>query len=160
MMTPPPVFPLPDPFELTLLQALTPAAACPVPWRSRFFRQEIPAGFPSPAADYSEQGLDLNDYLIAHRASTFIFTVVGDSMKDSGILDGDKVVVDRAIEPRHRHIVIAVVNREYTIKRLYKRAGVLELRPENPAFKPIRFADLDELQIWGVVVGALRRFAV
>lgn len=157
---PPPIYPFPEPNILTLLQAAEPVAADPVPWLTRFFQQRIPAGFPSPAADYVEQGLDLNQYMIAHRASTFIFSVVGDSMKDAGILDGDKVVVDRAIEPQHRHVVIAVVNQEYTIKRLYKRAGVIELRPENPAFKPIRFDGQDELQIWGVVVGVLRRLLV
>lgn len=154
------IFPFSAPLELTLAQEALPVATRPAPWRSRLFRQRISAGFPSPAADYSEQGLDLNEYMIAHRASTFIFTVVGDSMKEIGILDGDKVVVDRAIEARHRHIVIAVVNNEYTIKRLYKRAGIIELRPENAAYKPIRFNDMDELRIWGVVVGSLRRFPV
>lgn len=154
-----PTFPVVTTLELTLFQDPMPAAAWPVPWQVRSFRQRIPAGFPSPAADYVEEGLDLNDYLIPHRSSTFIFTVVGDSMKDAGILDGDKVVVDRAIAPRHRHIVIAVVNQEYTIKRLYQRDGMLELRPENPAYQPIRLNGLDELCIWGVVTGVLRKVA-
>lgn len=149
-----------QPQPLTLIQEVAPVAPMPVPWHFRQFSQRISAGFPSPAADYAENGLDINEYLIQHKASTFIFTVVGDSMKNAGILDGDKVVVDRSIEPRHRHIVIAVVNQEYTIKRLYKRAGVIELRPENTDYQPIRFTGLDELQIWGVVTGALRRFAV
>ncbi len=132
----------------------------PVPWHFRQFSQRIPAGFPSPAADYAEGSLGINEYLIPHKASTFIFTVVGDSMKNIGIVDGDKVVVDRAIEPKHRHIVIAVVNQEYTIKRLYKRAGVIELRSENPDFLPIRFTGQDELVIWGVVTDAFCRFSV
>lgn len=144
---------------LTLLQDPMPAAAWPVPWQIRTFRQRVPAGFPSPAADYAEEGLDLNDYLIPRRSSTFIFTVVGDSMKDAGILDGDKVTVNRSIEARHRHIVIAVINQEYTIKRLYQRDGLLELRPENPAYRPIRLNGLDELCIWGVVTGVLRKVA-
>lgn len=144
----------------TLCQQPLPAANLPAPRRIRFFRQRISAGFPSPAADYTEAGLDLNEYLVAHQASNFFFKVVGDSMRLAGILDGDIVSVDRSIEPRHGHIVIAVVNSEYTIKRLYKRGQVVELRPENPAFQPIRFAEMDELQIWGVVTGVVRRFSV
>lgn len=160
MMPLPLTFPSLPADELTLLQEAAPVAAMPVPWSIRLFGQPIPAGFPSPAADYTEEGLDLNAYLIARKASTFLFTVVGDSMKHAGILDGDKVAVDRAIEPRHGHIVIAVVNQEYTIKRLYRRGEVIELRPENPAFPAIRFAGLDELHIWGVVTGVVRRFGV
>lgn len=146
--------------ESTLQQHPEPVALQPDRVLTRLFTQRIHAGFPSPAADYAERVLDLNEYLIIHRATTFLFTVIGDSLKDIGIFDGDKVVVDRAIEARHRHIVIAVVNYEYTIKRLYKRGGVIELRPENPAYPTIRFKDMDELIIWGVVVGVIRRFQV
>ena len=156
----PPPYTFPESLDLTLLQESEPVSSLPVPWLTRFFNQRISAGFPSPAADYTEEGLDLNEYLIPHRTSTFIFTVVGMSMKNAGILDGDKVTVDRAIEPRHGHIVIAVINNEYTIKRIYMRSGVVELRAENPDFQPIRCSDLDELQIWGVVTGVLRRFTV
>lgn len=145
---------------LTLLQVPMRVSDCPPPWPIRALDQRIPAGFPSPAADYSEHGLDLNEYLIPRKASTFIFTVVGDSMKDIGILDGDQVTVDRSIEARHGHIVIAVVNQEYTIKKLYRRGGITELRPENPAYAPIRFAEHDELQVWGVVTGVLRKVRV
>jgi DNA polymerase V len=153
----PPDHPLSD---LTLLQQPEPVAPMPIPWETRFIRQRIPAGFPSPAAEYVEDGLDLNEYLIPRKSSTYIFTVVGYSMSRVGILDGDKVTVDRSIESRHGHIVIAVVNNEYTIKRLYRHGGIVELRSENPDYQPIRFAGLDELQIWGVVTGALRKFRV
>lgn len=121
------------------------------------FLQKIPAGFPSPAADYTESTLDLNEYLVNHKAASFYFTVVGFSMTGAFIDDGDKVLVDRSIEPKHGHIVIASVNDEYTIKRLYMRKGVIELRPENPAFQPIRMREGEELQIWGVVVGVIRK---
>ncbi len=121
--------------------------------------QNIPAGFPSPASDFSEDGLDVNAYLIRHRAASFYFTVEGDSMSGAGILDGDKVLVDRAVEPKHGHIVVAVINNEYTLKRLYRRRGVLELRPENPAYKPIRLKEDEELQVWGVVIGVIRKLA-
>ncbi|MBI1891259.1 MAG: translesion error-prone DNA polymerase V autoproteolytic subunit [Burkholderiales bacterium] len=146
--------------ELTLLQERVPVASLPIPWKTRTFGQRIPAGFPSPAADYIEKGLDLNEYLIVHKSSTFMFTVAGHSMKNAGILDGDQVLADRAIEPRHRHIVIAVVNQEFTIKRLYMQRGIIELRPENPDYQPIRFSDFDELQIWGVVSSLVRRFRI
>ena len=74
------------------------------------------------------------------------------------IFDGDMVVVDRCVNPKHRSIVLAVVNSEYTVKRLYKRAGVIELRAENPDYAPIQFGDGETLEIWGVVVGVVCRF--
>lgn len=126
----------------------------------RLVLYRVQAGFPSPATDYLEEGLDLNDYLVRHRAASFLFTVQGYSMQGAGIVDGDKVVVDRSIDPQHGHIVIAVVDGEYTIKRLYWRGNRIELRPENPAFKPICFADGSHLEIWGVVVGVVRRCLV
>jgi len=132
----------------------------PVAFEFRLLTHRISAGFPSPAADYAEEGLDLNDYLVRHRAASFLFTVQGYSMQGAGIVDGDKVVVDRSIDPQHNHIVIAVVDGEYTIKRLYWRGSRIELRPENPAFQPICFADGSQLEIWGVVVGVVRRCLV
>lgn len=122
------------------------------------FLHKIPAGFPSPAADYLDEGLDLNAYLVQHPASTYFFTVSGSSMADAGILPGDKVAVDRAIEPQHGHIVVAIIDAEYTLKRLYQLGGVVELRAANPKYQPIRFREGDELQIWGVVVGLVRRY--
>jgi DNA polymerase V len=77
----------------------------------------------------------------------------------AGIHDGDKVVVDRALKPKHKDIVVAVVNGEYTIKRLYKYKGRIELCPENPDFLSITFSEGQELQIWGVVVGVVRRYS-
>lgn len=123
----------------------------------RLLLHRIQAGFPSPAADSIEEGLDLNDYLVRNRDASFLFTVQGESMVGAGIVDGDKVVVDRSIEARHSHIVIAAVDGEFTIKRLFKRGPRVELRAENPAFAPIRFADGSQLEIWGVVVGVVRR---
>ena len=118
----------------------------------------VPAGFPSPATDYLEDGLDLNAYLVQHPAATFLFSVQGHSMQGAGILDGDKVVVDRAVDARHGHIVVATVDGEFTLKRLYQRHNRVELHPENPAFPPIQFTGSTQLQIWGVVVGVGRRY--
>lgn len=130
------------------------APACEV----RLISHRISAGFPSPASDYVEDGLDLNDYLVRNKPATFMFTVKGDSMTGASIEDGDKVVVDRSQEPQHNDIVVAVVDGEYTIKRLFMRDGTVELRPENAAFSAIRFAEGRELEVWGVVVGVVRRY--
>jgi SOS-response transcriptional repressor LexA len=79
--------------------------------------------FPRRAADYVEQGLDLNTYLVKHKAASFFFNVAGDSMSAAGILDGDKVLVDRSVTPQHGHIVIAVIDAEYTLKHPISKPG-------------------------------------
>jgi len=126
--------------------------------RMRLVCHRISAGFPSPAADYAEDGLDLNDYLVRNKPASFMFTVKGDSMMNAGIVEGDKVIVDRSVNAKSKDIVVAVVNGEYTIKRLHKTASKVELRPENPAYQPIVFKEGSELEIWGVVVGVVRRY--
>ena len=88
-----------------------------------------------------------------------MFTVQGDSMMGAGICDGDKVVVDKALKPKHKDIVVAVVDSEYTIKRLYQLRGKTELQPENPSYEAITFNENSELQIWGVVVGVVRKYS-
>ncbi|MDO8072964.1 translesion error-prone DNA polymerase V autoproteolytic subunit [Janthinobacterium sp. SUN176] len=137
-----------------------PLAQYPIPSARPEISHRISAGFPSPAADYTEDGLDLNALLVQHKAASFFFTVEGDSMRDAGILDGDKVVVDRSVAPLHGHIVIAVIDAEYTLKRLYCQRGRVELRPDNPAYKSICLAEGSELQIWGVVTGVVRKLRV
>lgn len=117
----------------------------------------LSAGFPSPADEGLEEPLDLNAYLVRHRASTFLFTVRGDSMNGMGILPGDKVLVDRALAPCHGDVVVAAVNGEYTLKRLQRWQGQVALMPENPAYAPIVFAPGTELHVWGVMVGLVRR---
>ena len=147
------------PVKVTLLsQVPMPLMQLPELVTTPLFVHKISAGFPSPATDYIEAGLDLNKYLVQHQAASFLFNVQGDSMRDAGIVSGDKVVVDRSVEAQHRHIVIAVVDSEYTIKRLYRRNGRVELRPENPAYAPIVMAADTQLEIWGVVVGVVRRY--
>ena len=128
------------------------------PAEIQFIGHRVSAGFPSPAGDYVEESLDLNQYLIHNKPATFMFAVKGDSMINASITEGDKVIVDRSLKAKHNDIVIAVVDTEYTIKRLYKSQGLIELRPENPSYKPIRFNEGSELQIWGVVVGVVRRY--
>lgn len=149
-----------DPSRTTTLPFLQPAAidsvACVLP----LLQHRISAGFPSPAEEYVEKGLDLNTYLVRNKAATYFFHVVGDSMTGAHIHDGDMLVVDRSVEPKHGHIVLAVINNEYTVKRLYICDGIIELHAENPAYPPICFQMHDELQVWGVVVGTIARFAV
>lgn len=126
----------------------------------KLLSHRISAGFPSPAADYAEEGLDLNTYLVRNKPATFMFNVKGDSMMGAGICDGDVVVVDKALKPKHKDIVVAVVDDEYTIKRLYQSRGRIELQPENPNYQPITFLEGEQLQVWGVVVGVVRRYAM
>lgn len=142
----------------TLSQSPVDLAHEPDALKLRLFSHRISAGFPSPATDYLEEGLDLNDYLVRNKPATFLFTVKGDSMIGASIEAGDKVVVDRAQSPRQGDIVVAVVNGEYTLKRLHKQLGRVELRPENPAYAPIVFREGTELLVWGVVVGVVRRY--
>jgi DNA polymerase V len=139
------------------LSAPEPILQAPPALQLRLFNHRISAGFPSPATDYAEEGLDLNEYLVRRKSSTFLFTVKGDSMIEASIEDSDKVVVDRSLRPHHNDIVVAVVDGEYTIKRLFKQRGRVELRPENPNYPAIAFNDGAELQVWGVVVGVVRR---
>ena len=148
-----------NPTKATLSQAPQAMAAHCVAHETRLLSHRISAGFPSPAADYAEDGLDLNHYLVQNKPATFMFTVKGDSMMGAGICDGDKVVVDKALKPKHKDIVVAVVDGEYTIKRLYQSRGRVELQPENPNYEPITFSEGNELQIWGVVVGVVRKYS-
>jgi DNA polymerase V len=153
------ILPLPVPNNSLLPHLRTTALSAPL-CRLPLLLQRIPAGFPSPADEYAETALDLNTYLVRNQTATFFFRVIGDSMTGAHIHDGDLLVVDRSIEPRHGHIVLAVINSEYTVKRLHNLNGVIELRAENPAYPPIRFREHDELQVWGVVTGAVSRFPV
>ena len=118
---------------------------------------KVPAGFPSPAADHTRKELDLNEHLIRNKEATFIFRVKGDSMIGIGIYDGDELIVDRSIDAKHGNIVLAVLNNEFTVKRLYRRGGVVKLIAENPLYPPIVVKDGEELIIWGVVTRNLHK---
>ncbi len=107
--------------------------------------------FPSPATDYLDQRLDLNDYLLLHPQATFFMRAKGHSMTGAGIHDGDLLVADRSVEPVNGSVVIAVIDGEITIKRLRLIAGRAILHPENPAYSDIVIGDAQELHIWGVV---------
>jgi len=118
---------------------------------------KVSAGFPSPAADYVDRSLDINEYLVRNPVSTFFFPVEGDSMEGAEIFDGDILVVDRSIKASHGHIVVAFVNGERLVKRLYHRAGKVALVAENSKYPPLVIHDGNELTVWGVVVGRFKR---
>lgn len=121
------------------------------------FDSPVMAGFPSPAADHAQKRIDLNDHLLLHREASFLFRVSGNSMIGVGIFDGDTIIVDKSIEARHNHIVLAVIDDDFTIKRLYKRGKVIRLIAENPEYSPIDFMEGQELRIWGVVTFNLHK---
>lgn len=114
------------------------------------FSDRVPCGFPSPAADYVEQCIDLNELLIQHPSSTYFVKTAGDSMIDAGIGDGDLLVVDSSRTASHGDIVIAAVEGEFTVKRLQLRPTV-QLNPMNSAYSPIIIGSEDVLDIFGVV---------
>lgn len=123
-----------------------------------FFAASVPAGFPSPADDYLEGALDLNEHLIRRPAATFFLRVLGDSMTGAGIHSGDLLIVDRSVHPGDGKIVIAVIDGELTVKRLHRRRGRIRLLAENPRYPPIDINDEQNLYIWGVVVHAIHSF--
>jgi DNA polymerase V len=116
----------------------------------------VRAGFPSPADDYIEKRIDLNEELIQHREATFFLRVRGHSMIGAGIDDGDELIVDRAIMPEHNRIVVAAVDNELTVKRFYRRNGVVKLLAENPQYPDIEFKREQEMVIWGVVTKVIK----
>lgn len=119
------------------------------------FADRISAGFPSPAQDYIEQTLDLNELCIKHPAATFFVRVEGDSMVDAGMLPNDILVVDRSIEAEHGDIVIAGLHGELTVKELALKPSV-RLIPRNAAYAPIDIPEGCHLDIFGVVTSVIR----
>ncbi len=128
------------------------AAFRPVgPLSCPLFIAPVVAGFPSPADDYVERGLDLNEFLVAHPQATFFARVRGNSMEGVGIHDGDTLVVDRAIAAKDGQVVIALVNGEFTVKRLKRTKKGLLLVAENPSFSAIPVTPDLAFEVWGVV---------
>jgi len=118
---------------------------CPV------FASTVKAGFPSPAEDFIEERLDLNEKCIKHPAATFFVRVSGNSMIGAGIKSGDLLIVDRSIEPSNNKVVIAVINGDFTVKRVETINKKVFLMPENKSFKPIEITEDMDCKIWGVV---------
>lgn len=117
----------------------------------------VTAGFPSPADDYIEKPLDLNDLVVKHPHATFYVRVEGDSMRDAGIASGDILVVDRALAPTHGKVVVALIEGEFTVKQIHIRDGVVTLMPANAAYAPIVIKEGSDFQVWGVVTYVIHR---
>ena len=121
-------------------------------------KNQVCAGFPSPAEDLGAERIDLSKVLIKHPQATYLLKASGQSMVEAGIFDNDILVVDRAVKPRHNHIVVAVVDGDFTVKRLYQRAGQIKLKAANPTFADITPKDGQEIVVWGVVTATIKQF--
>jgi DNA polymerase V len=116
---------------------------------------KVQAGFPSPADDFMEGKLDLNEHLVKHPTATFFVRVSGDSMIDAGIHPDDILIVDRSLEARHGKIIIAALDGELTVKRLHKTSDKTYLMPENKRYSPIEINEENEMSVWGVVTNVI-----
>jgi DNA polymerase V len=118
-----------------------------------FYADPVQAGFPSPAQGYEQKGIDLNELMVSNPPATYFVRAQGDSMLDAGIHDGDMLVVDFSKQSKHGDIVIAKLDDNFTVKRLYKRRNAIRLCPENKAaaYEPIVPQEGQTLEIIGVV---------
>lgn len=130
------------------------ASSCPI----AAFEASIPAGFPSPAADYAEGRIDLSEVLIPHPSATFTLRISGHSMTRAGIHDGDLALVDRSLTARHDDVVVAILDGELTCKRLLIRKGRTYLAPDSDdrAYPLVEVTDRSGFEIWGVISSTIR----
>ncbi|MBP3670635.1 MAG: translesion error-prone DNA polymerase V autoproteolytic subunit [Bacteroidaceae bacterium] len=129
------------------IKPITPVA----PFAVASLGEAVPAGFPSPAQDHIDDGIDLNRELIHHPASTFCARVAGDSMRDCGIDDGDLLIIDKSIEPREGSIAVCFVDGEFTLKRISIRRDGIWLEPANPQYPALHVVEGSNFQVWGIV---------
>lgn len=119
--------------------------------RIPFYEQTVQAGFPSPADDFLDLDINLQDYLIKHPSATFCVRVNGSSMEKANIYSGDVMIVDKSLSPQNNSIVLAVIDSEFTVKRIKKNGDKLYLIPENESFNPIEITEDMNFNVWGVV---------
>lgn len=117
----------------------------------------IHAGFPSPATDYMTQAIDLNKELVRHPAATFYGRVVGDSMIDAGVEEGDILVIDRSLEPQSGDMAVCFLDGEFTLKYLQIDRSGLTLVPANPEYPEIKVGEGMEFKMWGVVTYVIKK---
>ena len=125
--------------------------------RIPFVKEGVSAGFPSPAADFTETSIDLNKELSDNPLATFYIKVKGNSMIDAGINDSDVLVVDRSLEPQNNKIAICFIDGEFTVKRILVEQDCLYLMPENPNYSPIKVTEENQLIIWGMVTYVIKK---
>jgi len=118
---------------------------------------EIPAGFPSPAEDYLENMLDLNQTLIKNPSATFFGRVKGESMRDAGVDNGDLLVIDKSLNYRKGALAVCFINGEFTLKRVQRHNGQVWLVPANPAYQPIPVSAEADFMIWGIVTYIIKK---
>ena len=124
---------------------------------------EIKAGFPSPAQDYVENGIDLNRELVKNPSSTFFGRARGTSMEGAGIYDGDLLIIDKSIEPYEGAVAVCFIDGEFTLKRIHFEKDGAQMRavwlvPENDTFLPIKVTEENQFIIWGIVTYSVRSF--
>lgn len=122
-----------------------------------FYDVSVAAGSPAYIPTYFESTINVSRELIKNQKTTFCVRVNGQSMIDAGIDDGDLLIVDKHLEPQNNNIVLAVINGEYTVKRLYKSGQDLYLQPENKSMSPIKITPYMDFRIWGVVTGLIKK---
>ena len=119
------------------------------------YGNKLSAGFPSPADDFLDKKIDLNEHLIKHPAATFFVRVEGDSMIHAGIFSGDTLIVDRSLQASNGKVVVAVLNGEFLVKRIKKIRNKIFLEAENPKYKSIEITESMPFEIWGVVTAVI-----
>ena len=119
--------------------------------------QGISAGFPSPADDFKEVRISLDNELVKNKEATFYARVSGNSMENAGLSDGDLIVIDRSINPENNKIAVCYIDGDFTVKRIIKKEGQLYLKPENKNYKKIKIKEDDQLMIWGIVTYVIKK---
>ena len=127
-------------------------------FRIPLLNDSVSAGFPSPADDYAEENIDLNEHLISNPFSTFFLRVKGESMINAGIKDKDLIIVDKSLIPKPGNIIIAMIDGEFTIKRLSIKNDELYLKAENHNYPNFSFKNHIDVQIWGVVIYSIHSY--
>lgn len=141
--------------KLKIVEISSPSIGAPIPIPTSM--ATVQAGFPSPAEDYLENKLDLNELVIRHPAATFFVRVEGESMINANIHSGDILVVDRSIKPASGKVVIAVINGEFTVKRFIINSSGAFLVPENDSYPSLKIENESDFQVWGVVTYVIHK---
>ncbi len=122
-----------------------------------FYNTGISAGFPSPADDFKQERLSLDDMLVKNKLATFYARVSGQSMIGAGLNDNDLLVIDRSLEPEHNKIAVCFLDGEFTVKRLRVEKDGVWLQPENANYKPIKITEENQFIIWGIVTNVIKK---
>lgn len=139
------------------MRAKTEASKKEKRYKPSLFISNVSCGFPSPADDYIDAPLDLNELLITKPAATFFVKAKGDSMIGAGIFDGDILIIDRSKTPRSGNVILAVLDGEFTLKSLHKARGEISLMPQNPKYSSIKINPENEFNVWGVATYCIHK---